>query len=177
MKNLAGNKECDHHIEDELRRAEIDIHLVNKPVHSEVPYNSEGRLVTKTGETVKFTRAWTYWVAVGNIPLDLAKKIYSHPEGKASVRAGGHCGCLPPDEQLVWLSKETGKELMNEDTFGEIQRIFSKHNATKTIEETKARYEVVKDKKTVGEPHVPCYHIDTQAGLLLFTQMVRLEEV
>ena len=177
MNNLAGNKECDHYIEDELRRAEIDIHASTLENTGEVPYNSEGRLVTKTGETVRFTRAWTYWVAVGNIPLELAKKIYAHPEGKASVRAGGHCGCLPPHEQLIWLSKDTGKELMNEDTYEEVMRILGGHNAKKTIQETKERYEVVKDKEAVGEPHVPCYHIDTQAGLLLFAQMVRLAEV
>lgn len=47
---------------------------------------------------LKFTRAWTYWVVRGDVPMDIAKKIYSDPIGKDDVRAFGHCGNVDPAE-------------------------------------------------------------------------------
>lgn len=126
MINLAGNQECDRYIREELTRAGIDI--VEVPLdraNGEVPYTLEGRL-----PGYRFRRFWYYWVVDGRTPLDLAEHLYAHPEGRATVRVAGHCGCPPPAE---WVKRDP-------DT---------------------------------GEQYVSNYHIDDQAGLLLFALVVQ----
>jgi hypothetical protein len=122
MRNLAGVSDCDEYIRSELRRACIDIHTVQKG-NTEVPYT----LIGKLGE-FEFKRAWYYWVVKGPVPLEVAKELYEHPEGRATVRSGGDCAKRPPE---TWVCEIN------------------------------------------GEKYVDVYHIDGQAGLLLFAQKIK----
>lgn len=96
MKNLAGNKDCDHCIRSELVQAGIELTQIDRTRH-EVPSSVGGRIVCD-GNEIMLYRAWYYWVASGPVPLELARKMYSGPVGVNDVRVAGHCGCPPPDE-------------------------------------------------------------------------------
>jgi len=67
MKNLAGNRDCDKYIRDELERAGIEIVYVEL-ADSEVPY----RLIGKLGD-ITFRRAWYYWMVDCKVPLKIAQ--------------------------------------------------------------------------------------------------------
>ena len=45
-----------------------------------------------------FSRAWTYWVCYGPVPLIVAKELYSTEVGKNFVRIDGDCTCPPPED-------------------------------------------------------------------------------
>ena len=45
-----------------------------------------------------FSRAWTYWVCSGPVPLTIAKELYSTEVGKNFVRVKGDCTCPPPED-------------------------------------------------------------------------------
>ncbi len=160
MENLAGDKNCDATIKDELTRAGIGI--VEEKAQGEVPYSTEGKLGNYT-----FRRAWYYWVVTGDTPMDIAKKIYNHPEGKASVRAGGHCGFEPPETQSNYPESKDGLTAISQEDMDQAEK------------EYPSLWEDVKDKYRVATEYeeknkvVNCYHIDSQAGLLLFSMMVK----
>ena len=161
MNNLAGNKECDKEIADELTRAGIEI--VSVPLdNTEVPYTIIGKLGHYT-----FRRAWYYWIVSGDTPMDLAKKIYAHPEGKATVRAGGHCGCEPPESQSSLPLGKDVMELITEKDMEECTRDFPQ-----MWEKIKHKYRLATTEEENSKV-VNCYHIDSQAGLLLFSIMVK----
>lgn len=97
MKNLAGVRDCDITIADELKLAGID--QVGAPAQGEVPYSIEGRI----GKW-RFWRLWYYWSASvvnveDGVPLDDAIKFNEtkHPQipnytlGDV-VRVGGYAG-------------------------------------------------------------------------------------
>ena len=159
MKNLAGNKDCDEDIRDELTRAGIEI--IEEKVTGEVPYSIVGKLRHYT-----FRRAWYYWVVTGDTSMELAKEIYAHPEGKASVRAGGHCGCEPPETQSDYMDTSDGLQPIGQKEMDEYVEKFP------TLwEENKHKYRVA-TKEEAEHKVVKGYHIDSQAGLLLFSMMV-----
>jgi hypothetical protein len=119
MINLAGVKDCDKTIREELLIAKIPIIEKIKDKHTEVPYSIIGVLggwyttfdPFETFESLKtpeiytnfyrfiFTRAWYYWVVSGSVPLVVAKELYADEYGKKDIRVTGHCGCPPPDEK------------------------------------------------------------------------------
>lgn len=168
MINLAGVKSCNYTIKDELERAEIEI--VNcEPENSEVPYTLIGVLKTIYGN-FKFKRAWTYWIVSGRVPLEIAKKIFSHPEGKQYVRAFGHCGCVDPMKYRSKYFDKDGIELIGQKDYDECKKSKLVFEYINSIIE-KGIYKLVEDEKE-GMPYVTLYHIDTQAGLLLFSQMI-----
>lgn len=160
MKNLAGNKECDEHIKDELQRAGIAVEQIELG-RSEVPYTFIGKLGHYT-----FHRAWYYWVVTGDTPMDVAKKIYAHPEGKATVRAGGHCGCEPPETQSDYAEVKDGLKLISQK---EVDKLESGHSSL--WEKYKDEYRIATEEEE-NTKVVNCYHIDSQAGLLLFALIV-----
>jgi hypothetical protein len=99
--NLAGCIDCDAYIQLELDLAGVPVIIAPKG-NSEVPYTKHGEL--KIGEHVFiFHRAWYYWIVVGRIHLDIAKKLYATELGQKSVRVAGHCGCPPPEQ---WVDEE-----------------------------------------------------------------------
>jgi hypothetical protein len=164
MINLAGVKNCDETIREELTRAGIDI--VDIPAderRGEVPASIMGEL-----GKYKFKRAWYYWIVNGHIPIEIADKLYEHPEGKISIRVDGHCGCPNPREyRHVWIDEQNNilhlrEELHKWDTFH--------MNEQELLEKYKVRF--VDNRETYGMGVISGYHIDTQAGLLLFVLAV-----
>jgi len=160
MDNLAGVDDCDKTIKDELQRAGIKLFKKNIKSTGEVKTQYEGRL-----KGFKFTRAWYYWIVSGDVPLKLAEKLYKHPEGKISVRVTGHCGCPAPKKWVTWKT-ENGKTLADKK---ELENISTR---MKKLCLQDKKYKWVDD-VTVGTPVIPLYHIDSQAGLLLFAMMIK----
>lgn len=95
MRNLAGVKECDLFIERELARARIALEACGEH-RGEVPYRMIGRL-----GPIEFRRAWTYWVARGTVPLEVARQLYADPVGSTDIRVAGHCGCPAPEPPWI----------------------------------------------------------------------------
>jgi len=95
MQNLAGNKECDKFILEELELAGI------KPVHlsfasrDEVPASVIGEL-----DGWEFRRAWYYWVAKSHSGTLLLFKYADplHEKHGKDVRVSGYCGGIAPRE-------------------------------------------------------------------------------
>lgn len=97
MRNLAGCKDADTVIAEELRRCRIEPRpLDDDERHGEVPATIGGRLGALT-----FRRAWYYWMVHGDVPLAIAERLYADPIGRADIRVAGHCGCPPPSEWAV----------------------------------------------------------------------------
>jgi hypothetical protein len=168
MVNLAGVKACDYTIKDELERAEIEI-VSCEPENTEVPYTIIGILKTIYGD-FKFKRAWKYWIVFGKVPLDIAKKIFSHPEGKKYIRIFGDCGCIDPMKYQLRYFDRDGRELISQKTMMNIKKSKLASEYINSLIE-KGIYKVVEDEKE-GISYITSYHIDTQAGLLLFSQMI-----
>jgi hypothetical protein len=166
MINLAGNKDCDKYIIDELERAGINVIKAGYHTH-EVPYHYEGSL---ENGMLKFSRAWYYWIAVGKVPRNVAEKIYAHPEGKKTVRIGGHCGCPAPSEYgLTWFDKATGQIIMSEKEYAFAIEAYGKYDDFVN----KLNKDYIIDNGQSKEQFATCYHIDDQAGLLLFSMLMR----
>ncbi len=168
MINLDGVKTCDQTIKDELERAEIEV-VVGNSKNTEVPYTLIGRLKTIYGD-FEFKRAWSYWIVTGKVPLEIAKKIFSHPEGKKYVRIFGHCGSIDPMNYRLRYFDKDGRELIGQQDYVECKnnKLTSEYIDS---EIKKGIYKVVEDEKE-GIPFITSYHIDTHAGLLLFSQMI-----
>ena len=126
MKNLAGVKECDKFIQIELKKANIPIERIELD-GSEVPYTLIGEL-----KNWKFRRRWYYWCAStdkkNQLPLSVAlemhnkkypDEMFDHGEefgiyGR-SIRVGGHCGCLSPEDyNVTYLYHIDTQEGLNE---------------------------------------------------------------
>jgi hypothetical protein len=99
MQNLAGNKECDEVIAQELERARIDA-VRGERRRNEVAASITGKLGPFT-----FVRAWYYWMVRGPVPLAIAKEIQADPVG-ADIRVAGMSGGDAPER---WLSTVTVK--------------------------------------------------------------------
>ncbi|MEI6731890.1 MAG: hypothetical protein WCK90_04375 [archaeon] len=171
MINLAGQKDADIKIQEELVLAGIPIVKV-KDVRSEVPYT----LVGKIGNW-NFERAWYYWmVSVEDrgkclslevaakmhetaypIPGEIRPKIYGDV-----IRVAGHCGCphprewaFPSREVMESESKRTGIDLMN-TPYGKLAKLFNSG-------------------KLRGERFVDNYHVDSQLGLNELARVLKLQ--
>lgn len=166
MINLAGNPNCDQEIEKELKLANIP-YVKGPRQGGEVSSTIDGIIKTPHGE-IKLQRAWYYWVATGPVPLTLAEKIYQHPQGKASVRAGGHCGCVAPSTQVEWLDKE-GKLLARKSELEQHKHSPNLYNELLNS----PHFRWVEDIEKEGQPFVTMYHIDDQTGLLLFSLLTQ----
>lgn len=92
MRNFAGAEECDPYITLELFLAGIP--SLKVPVSGgEVKTTIKGKM-----KGFSFSRAWSYWVVSGKVPLKLAEKMYADEEGKKNVRVDGNCTCPPPKD-------------------------------------------------------------------------------
>ncbi len=95
MQNLARceyDPEVDDIIERELFCA--DVHCD----HGAVTTFEVKTIVAANLEPFRLSRAWTYWVVKGNVPMDVARLLYGHPMGHRTVRVQGHCGAPDPEE-------------------------------------------------------------------------------
>lgn len=164
MKNLAGDPDADRYIKQELEMAKIEL-VRGKCAKGEVPATITGVL----GEFT-FARAWYYWVVKGPLPLEMALKLYENPIGKVEVRVAGHCGCPPPEKPwITWKDKEgnTLIEMKEKKQFDEF------------IAKGHLKPEVLNGRRFSEEPEkgrgfIESYHIDSQAGLRLFADAVRI---
>ena len=156
MRNLAGVEDCDKFIERELIRSRIPIAKMPCRANGEVPYSIYGE-----SEGFKFTRAWSYWVVRGKVPVSVAKILYADPVGKEDIRVSGHCGCPPPEPPWAeYYDKSTGTKLITKKEFSEMEKI-------DRLKKFLPDYFPVDD-LTVGDGFVELYHIDSEVGLRVF---------
>jgi len=154
MINLAGDKDCDKHIKEELSIAGIPtIQLLNN-MTSEVPASIIGCF---NGFT--FQRAWYYWTVKGYMPLQYANELYDKYKD-LNIRVVGHCGNPHPEE---WSESKDYKN--------KCQQYIDKYfNKEMTYEETN---NICKKIEKQGEQFITHYHIDTQEGLLRFAEIIK----
>lgn len=146
MKNLAGDRDCDKVMLEEMKEAGIHPVKVDR-MNSEVPSSYIGVL-----NGFKFMRAWYYWVVTGEMPLDDAISIYESFGVECKVRTAGMAG---NDDPRKWAKNkdydEEMKPYMEKYKNGELD--FS--------EVSKISNEVSSN----GEQIIDVYHVDLQIGL------------
>jgi hypothetical protein len=175
--NLAGNKDCDRIIRDELEKARIEILEGPRSTH-EVAASLTGTL-----HGWYFRRAWYYWVAHATVqsaavPIEVARSLYADPIGRTDIRSGGHCACPSPDEYGATYYDADG-HILSSDPLGtqavEYQRMVERGVLDADSME-KHRF-VVDKKLSAVRVMVDLYHIDSLAGLRLFADTLhRLAE-
>jgi len=160
MKNLAGVRDADAYIQEELLLAGIPL-VRGERNTGEVPYSVTGKLGDWT-----FERAWYYWMASEKngkgLPLEIATQLHerkypvigeNQPETYGLVvRVAGNCGgphprewAFPTQEDMEKESKRIGRDLMR-TCFGDLAELCNSG--------------------VVQAPRfVDSYHIDTQLGL------------
>lgn len=158
MENLARVSNCDEFIRRELEKAGITTVVVKKNA-GEVAYSIIGEL-----GGFKFSRAWSYWVVTGDMPMEKAMEIYTIDTGGETVRPWGggsnispkKCA-IPTMDTLITLGIYEVNDkgvIINGPSIEELQDMCEtgKINAPRYISE---------------------YHIDDQNGLNLFAQVIR----
>jgi len=176
MKNLAGVKDADQTIKEELYLAGIP--QIHEETKGEVPYTVIGSL-----GPWKFKRAWYYWVASvedkrNGLPLAIASELHERKNPTSdvilgrSIRSGGHCGCPHPKEfgaQPIYneLLDERLKKLGYKEEYSEILK---KKYIPITVGEVS---KLCAEGKLGIEQYVDCYHIDDQIGLNEFVKTLK----
>lgn len=177
MQNLAGNKECDQFIKDELYLANIPA-ISTERTRSEVPYTVIGKIGNWT-----LTRAWYYWIAkvetpTQGLPLKQAMELHNrkHPTkdeilGKI-IRSGGHCGCPSPDDYGA-------DPIYNDELNVQLEALGYKKEYVEFLKESFIKISVGEVSKLCNEGklnverYVTCYHIDDQIGLNEFAKCIQ----
>jgi hypothetical protein len=177
MINLAGEKNADKHILEELYLAGIKAEKVDTS-KGEVPYTFIGKIGKWT-----FKRLWYYWSASvedvkDGVPLKSALEFNNRktPVDKDkilgdTVRAGGHAGGISPDD---YVGKTDRAELV-----AECKRLGLPTTTPKSmgLGEDETDYanlnygEIAKlcnEGKLNCERYIDVYHIDDQIGLKEF---------
>jgi hypothetical protein len=181
MINLAGHKDPDPLVEEELFVAGIEVERLPEPRDYEVRTSIVGRL----GQ-IWFHRAWYYWVATGPVPIVVAMQMYEQrPYGRRDVRVAGHCGCPPPEDPWLTYRDEAGRVIQYLRGENDL-RLYAKFKdgtldgalakalgplfrgengpLATSPEELKRLYRTVT---------VDSYHIDSQGGLKVFVDAMR----
>ena len=180
MRNLAGEKEADKYIKQELEEAGIRV-LQGPKRGGEVPCSLTGKL-----RGWNLGRAWSYWVVNApygqGMPLDIATSLHfreyalegdNQPKTYGQVvRVAGHCGCPEPKE---WADIfDIGGIPLVVDPGGNQEQKFQ---GCLIRGEIKPNYEVPHFVRSldnmVVRAFVSGYHIDTQEGLNEFARVVR----
>lgn len=78
-------------IKSELEKAGVEVRPLATVSKGEVPAMYYGQY-----EGFKFTRGWRYWCVDGNVPMELAEKIYTDPIGNKVIRTEGYAGNADP---------------------------------------------------------------------------------
>lgn len=178
MKNLAGVKDADITIQEELYLAGIPqgkVELTN----SEVPYTIIGRI----GNWI-FKRAWYYWMAhvenpIDGVPLKDAIDFYNKPYPSRRyeklgeiVRAGGCAGCSSPEDHV-------SQPIYNEELNEKLKQLGYKEEYSSVLGGNYipiSRGEMAKlcqEGKLDVERYVETYHIDDQIGLNEFANFIK----
>jgi len=176
MKNLAGDKDCDIVIKEELYLAGVE--TIKTKSDGEVPYTFEGRV-----ENWNLKRAWSYWVASVERPQDGlvlkdAMELYNTPNPVQPnqkigvvVRAGGDCTYPSPDS---YVSQPIYDEQLND----RLKKLGYGETYSKALDMTYIPITVgevsklCKEGKLDFERYVDCYHIDDQIGLNEFVKFL-----
>lgn len=166
MKNLAGNKNCDMYIKQELIRCGIII-VSDQLRNGEVPSSIRGKLGSFT-----FVRAWCYWVVYGDVPLNVAQELHRDPVGQIDVRANGHCGCPSPEKCVVWRGKDGKKALLMRE-YDEIVKNLALVADHTIIRDILSRYRFVENPAAEATAVITSYHIDSETGLRLFADTLK----
>lgn len=171
MKNAAGDYNCNSYIPAELAEAGIP------PIHhfeqerGEVPTHFTGELLGWT-----FRRAWSYWIATAEDPkngLDYEFAQPMHDLIGQEVRLAGHCLC-PSPKDLFWMTflGKSGKQLLSTSQAEEFKAY------PEEVQAHLKKFVIVDDPKSYAEKHGRIvstnYHIDTQEGLNIFVNTLRL---
>lgn len=140
-----------------------ELQVANIPVF-ELPYYMNDEVKTRYIGILNgfvFYRAWAYWVCDGDMPLDVANKIYEEYKD-LNIRVGGDCGNVSPITQSYNpVYEEEMAKYRDEVGLNEFVRTYD---------------EVIHDDKT--QPRfVDTYHIDTQLGLCKLAETIRKENV
>lgn len=176
MKNLAGVKNADETILEELYLAGIPIEKVDTST-GEVPFSYLGIIGNWT-----FARRWYYWSAtvkdgIPGLPLKIALELHNrkHPtNGKIlgdTIRAGGHAGGISPDDYV-------GQPIYNEELNKSLEAIGYKKEYNEFLkgEYISINYgdmaKLCNEGKLTVERFVNCYHIDEQIGLNEFAKTI-----
>lgn len=179
MINLAGNKDADTYIKEELYLAGIETINVGGKVNSEVPYSIIGRIGHWT-----LTRAWYYWIAKvehleDGLPLDIAINLHETPNPidkiqilGHSIRSGGHAGSLSPAEYGAHPD-------YNEEFYKQLKKLGYPQIYSDILKKEYIPINVGEVSKLCNEGklnvkrYVDCYHIDDQIGLNEFAKVVK----
>jgi len=180
MKNLAGVKDCDVTIKEELYLAGIKNYPA--PEHtSEVPYSIFG----KVGNW-RFRRAWYYWVVTveettDGLPVEKALELYN-TENPANgeklgvdVRAGGDGGGISPDGYVAQpvYDDELNDKLVALGYEKKYHKIQDEEHVEINMGEMA---DLCKSGKLDVQRYVRSYHIDTQVGLNEFVRFLWSKE-
>lgn len=168
MINLAGNKDADSHIRNELTRCGIDS-VVAETKGGEVPYTIIGKLGKFT-----FSRAWYYWVVSGPTPIKMAEELYDGPF-RNDIRSGGDCGCRPP---ATWAhSIHEGKQVITASVYAEYVELAKNSPVIQDLIDSqrfKAAYHIIdNDDLSPFNSVVNTFHIDSELGLYIFVQALK----
>lgn len=177
MKNLAGDKNADLQVREELYLAGIP--MEEEISEGEVPYKTIGRIGKWT-----FRRAWYYWIVStkerkDGIPLEVAMELHNRKNPiddtqimGTSIRCGGHCGCPAPneygadplyDEEFYSQLRELGYKEQYSD-------ILKKSYIPITVGEVS---ELCNQGKLKVNQYVSSYHVDDQIGLNLLAETLK----
>lgn len=162
MENLAGNKDADIHIKEELFLAGIP--MVNETSEGEVPFT----IIGKKGDWT-FRRAWYYWMVScenksSSLTLKEATDLHytEHPTKTImgnTIRCGGHCGCPEPEEYGAQpeYNEELNEKLVKLGYEKVYSNILGKEYVPITVGEVS---ELCNNGKLDVERYVDSYHID-----------------
>ena len=159
MDNFARAKfdsKVNNKVKEELEIANIPIISLPCFMNTEVKTDYIGYL-----NGFVFYRAWTYWICLGKMPLEIAKEIYQKYQ-KLNIRAGGHAGNVEPESQS-----------MNPVYEKEITDLLKNTNNTREYLE---KAEKIVDDKTLPR-YVDMYNIDTQLGLCKLTETIKAYDI
>jgi len=178
MKNLAGDRDADQFITEELYLASIE----------PIPVLSDGEVTTTIAGRIgnwKLYRAWTYWVATtenitDGLPLKYALELHNIPcptEPRhimgTFIRSGGHAGAPSPDKYGAnpdYDNPNFNNQLKALGYKEEYWKVLDKSAINITVGEVA---QLCKEGKLNVERYVTTYHIDTQVGLNEFAKYLR----
>ena len=167
MINLAGKADCDKYILEELRRCGIPSSPVGK-AEGEVAYSFTGEL-----EHIIFRRAWSYWVADGLVPIEVAYELYRDEIGKTDIRVSGDCACRSPDTWKRWVADD-GRQVVSLKEKAKFEELYKLLQVGWGSPEVLDRKMIFSDTpETIGEAYIECYHIDNEVGLRIFADKIK----
>lgn len=164
MRNLAGNDKSTAIVKEELRR--VGIRAVPSEGLGEVGSCWAGEL-----NGFMFKRAWYYYVVTGKLPLAKALELHEHPIAKMDVRVCGHCMRPEPVDPWVNYYDDAGVRVLSMEAKADYESHLDSNSLGDICREGLAnnRFEVYPE---TFNGFVESYHIDSEAGLLLFVKAI-----